>query len=385
VVIASLAGEVVLKSPRTRPRFERRLLQNVAEALERNGISCDGVRIKAARLEVECCSTEEECKRIVSVLRRVFGLHAVAVACALSYSSLEDLVGQAASIAAEWVRGKKFAVRARRSGVEPFTSLDVAKALGSALLGSSAGVDLENPDVEVYVEVRGSTAYVFREWIPAAGGLPIGVEGRALALFSGGLDSPVAVWMASKRGLEVHLLHFVLGSRLSLRDALRVARKLAREWLYGYEPILYAVDFIPVARLITALVPGPIRQLVLRLAMYNAASALAERLGFDALVTGESLGQVSSQTLLNLASLTRAHGCRTLILRPLIGMDKEEIVALSRRIGLYEISSQTKEYCQIVQGPAATRSKPEQLAKEYEKVSSSVSEAISTYMEIPLA
>ena len=379
--VASLSGEIVLKGPRTRPRFERRLLRNLSWALSKWGLGGCRPRLWETRVLVEGCSEPEAA---LDPLLHTFGVHAATVAYVFEYTGLEDLVEKAASIASGWVEGRVFAVRARRSGREPFTSLDLARELGARLLPRSRGVDLENPEVEVYVEARGRVALLHRGWLRGPGGLPVGVEGRALALFSGGLDSPLAVWMTAKRGVEVDMLHFLLADPRSVEDAARVASRESRLWLHGYTPRLYVVDFRPVTRAIARLVRQDYRQVVLRLAMYKAAEALAEMLGYEALVTGESLGQVSSQTLRNLYALARASPPRLPLLRPLIGMDKEEIVERMRSIGLYEEAARTREYCRLAQGPVTTRADPETLRREYEKVSSTVESSLEAVAEVRL-
>lgn len=384
VVLASIAGEIVLKSDRTRPRFERRLVRNVVDAFRREGVECSDVWIEAARLYVSGCRDYDALEKAVDTLSRVFGIHGAAIAYLARYKSLDDLAEHVKEIAGEWVHGKKFAVRARRSGVEEFTSLDAARVIGAALYPLSAGVDLENPEVEVFVEIRGGKAYVYREMRRGPDGLPIGVEGRAIVLFSGGLDSPAAAWMAAKRGIEVDLVHYVLASPLSIVDALRVGKRLARLWLYGYRPRLYVFDFRPVTAAIAGMVDNSYAQIVLRLAMYVVAEKFALAMGYDAVYTGESVGQVSSQTLKNLYALARAYPLKVPLIRPLAGLDKEEIVSLTRRIGVYEEAARTKEYCQLARGLVATRADPDKLAREYEKIEGIVELTATRYIEIPL-
>ncbi len=383
VVLAAVSGEVALKSERTRPRFEERLRRNVEDALARNGVRFENVRVFNGRLLVETVEPEKALQHVL----RVFGVHAATVAYRFEYVDLNDLVSKAEELARDWVRGRRFAVRARRAHAEGFTSLDVARELGARLKPYSAGVDLENPDVEVYVEVRGREVYLHRGFTKAAGGLPVGVEGRALALFSGGLDSPVAAWFTAKRGIEVDLLHYILADPRSLDEALTVARLLASRWLYGYRPRLYAVDF----RVVTSAIASGVRReyalVVLRAAMYIHASRLAERMGYQAIVTGESLGQVSSQTLRNLSAIEKVSSRYMpvpLVLRPLVGMDKEEIVGYARLIGTYEASTQVREYCRLAaEGPVTTRADPRVLESELRKVLGFIEEA-SLYAELDL-
>jgi thiamine biosynthesis protein ThiI len=368
VVFVAIAGEIALKSERTRPRFERRLVRNVEDALARNDVSYDSIEVVDGRLLVRTRHAEEA----LHVLTRVFGVHGVTIAYEFEYQSLSDLAATVEEVAASWVKGRRFAVRARRARAEGFTSLDVAREVGARLKPYSAGVDLENPDVEVYVEVRGRVAYVHKGFEKGPGGLPIGVEGRALALFSGGIDSPVATWLVAKRGVEVDLLHYVLADPRSADEALEVAKVLASKWLYGYKPKLYVVDFRVVTGIVAAKVRREYAQVVLRAAMYTYASSFAEKHGYQAIVTGESLGQVSTQTLGNLSALERVLARMLpipLILRPLAGMDKEEIVQLARRIGTYEASTKVREYCRIAQeGRVVTRADPKVLEEELSKV-----------------
>jgi len=380
VVLAALSGEIVLKSRRVRPRFERRLLRNLRHALEKWGLRSCRARIWEARLLVEGCPAEEALEPVL----HTFGVHGAVVAYVLEYSGLADLVEKAGRIAEPWVRGRVFAVRARRSGREPFTSIELARELGSRLYPVSRGVDLEEPEVEVYIEARHGVAFLHSGMVRGPGGLPIGVEGRVLALYSGGLDSPLAAWLAAKRGAEVDLLHYVLASPASLHEATRVALLEARLWLHGYTPRLIAVDFRIVARAIAALVRPDYRQVVLRLAMYEAAQLLAEEQGYHALVTGESLGQVSSQTLRNLYAMARVLQLRLPLLRPLVGLDKEEIVEWMRRIGLYEEASRTREYCRLAEGPVTTAADPRVLEEEYERIRGLALRAARNYTVIEL-
>ena len=380
VFYAALAGEVVLKSERVRPRFQLRLLSNLVKAFQAFGANCGKPFIKQARI-IALCESDEDYRRAVEAASHTFGVHGSTVAYRLEYRSLDELAQLVRSVAAEWVKGKKFAVRARRSGVEGFTSLDVARVVGSALYDYSAGVDLDNPEVEVFVEVRGNEAYVHRGFEPGPGGLPIGVEGRAIALFSGGLDSPVAAWMGAKRGVEIDFLHYVLSSPRSVSDAKRVARRLSRLWLHGYKPRLYVVDFRAVTEAIRSSVRRDYGQVVLRAAMLEAGSVLANRLGYHAIFTGESIGQVSSQTLRNLYALSQVVQLQLPLIRPLAGLDKEEIIRLGRRIEIYEEAAKTKEYCRLGEGPVTTRADPGILRKEYGKIREIVYETVENYYE----
>jgi thiamine biosynthesis protein ThiI len=228
----------------------------------------------------------------------------------------------------------------------------VAVALGEALRAHAAGVDLRTPDVEIPIEIVDDVAHLLLGTVSGPGGLPIGVGGRALVLFSGGFDSPVATWMTMRRGMSVDLVVCDLGGCGQVESALGVARDLVTRWAPGVEPQAYVVDLAPVVSALRARVDPGVRQVVLKRAMYRAATLLAQRLGAEAFVTGEALGQVSTQTLRNLTVAEDAAGMP--VLRPLIGMDKEEIISRARVIGTHDASARVQEHCNIATGRVET-------------------------------
>ena len=342
-----IAGEIGTKSSRTRRRFLRILTANVRAALARSGLAAT-VDPRWSRLMVDTPHPDEA----RSAVGGVFGLHSVADVVTVPFERLDELVEAAADLYRSRVAARTFAVRARRSGQHPFDSLDLASALGTALLPGSAGVDLSRPEVEVRLEVVDGLAHCILDSRPGPGGLPLGTGGRAVALFSGGFDSPVAAWMAMRRGTALDLLVCDLGGCGETDAALEVARDLAVRWAPGREPSAHVVDFTAVVAGLRARVEPRLRQVVLKRAMYRAGTLLARQVGAEAVVTGESLGQVSTQTLRNLAVAEEAAGVP--VLRPLIGMDKEEIIARSRRIGTHAASERVQEHCHISTGRVET-------------------------------
>lgn len=345
-LMLKIAGEIGTKSAPTRRRFLRALATNARAALRRAGIRGE-VEPRWSRVFVR---TEDPSAR--EALSRVFGVHSVAETTPLRFGSLDELVENAAERLRPVVRDRSFALRVRRRGEHDFRSRDVAVSLGNALVGGSGGVNLEDPDVEVPIEISGDVAHVLTAVTPGPGGLPLGVGGRALALFSGGFDSPVAAWMTMRRGMAADLLVCDLGGCGQVDAALNVARDLATTWAPGVEPAAYVVDLAPVVSALRAKVEGGIRQVVLKRAMYRAGTLVAQRAAAEALVTGEALGQVSTQTIRNLSVAEDAAGVP--VLRPLIGMDKEEIIARARRIGTHDASALVQEHCNIATGRVET-------------------------------
>ncbi len=333
-------GEITLKSRRTRRVYEKILVKNIADAFKSCGIQKYRVFKEKNRFFIDT-----ESRKAVDVLKRVFGLTSLSIVERTEFNSLEELIEKCMDIFGEKIRGRKFAVRARRIGSHSFTSLDIERKLGEKLKPYGE-VNLSNPEVTVNIEVRDNLAYMFTEKISGAGGLPIGSNGKILSLISGGFDSAVAAWFMLKRGAVIHYLFCNLGGCAHEEGALKVVKVLVDKWSYGYNPKIYMVDFKTVLEELRRKVNQSYWNVVLKRVMYRVAEEIAKRIGAEGIVTGESLGQVSSQTLRNLYVASKA--VDTPVFRPLIGFDKEEIMGIAREIETYEPSAQVKEYCNIV-------------------------------------
>lgn len=355
--LVRLSGELATKSRRTRSRFQRRLADNIRDGLEAHGLEHEVDR-QWSRIFVE--GRDEE---VLDVLTRVFGVSSLSRVEGECEARMEPIVEEGRRLFHDRVRGRTYAVRARRSGEHDFSSQDVNRELGAAL-NPGAEVDLDDPDVTVRVEVRDDRAYLFGERIPGAGGLPAGVQGSAVALVSGGYDSVVAAWMTLRRGVDVHFLFCNLGGAAYRRLALEVMKALGDRWSYGLRPRVHVVDFGEVVEEMREHVDPSYLQVVLKRMMYRAGSRVAEEIGADALVTGESVGQVSSQTLTNLRAIDGVSSHP--VLRPLVGFDKEEILERARAIGTHELSSRVREYCALTGDRPVTATTPGRAAAEEE-------------------
>jgi len=372
VVVLVRLGEVTVKAKATRRRFERLLLRNMRDALSSEGLGGFRIEREWGRIFVHA----EDEARAAEVLTRVFGVKSVSVCREERYEGLEDLVAKASEYFADKVGGRRFAVRARRAGEDRFTSMDVERELGSRLREYGV-VDLENPEVTAYVEARAGRAYLYTSVVRGYGGLPVGCEGRVLALVSGGFDSPVAAWFMLRRGAEVHYLLCRLGGYVQEASAIHVLKVLAARWSYGYSPKLYVADFSRILSEIRSRCDPSLTTVLLKRFMYRVGEALAQREGFEGLVTGEVLGQAASQTLRNL--LVTSKSVSIPVYRPLIGFDKDDVVELARRIGTYEASSRVKEYCGAFVEHPATHADPGRVAEEEAKLSGGlVEEAVSS-------
>lgn len=355
--LVTLSGEILLKSKATRRRFTRRLIGNIKDCLTRCGVERFNYRFINAKVLIEVD------RDVSTPLTRVFGVYRVAEVKNYFFQNLGDLVEFIFKNSVGKITGKKFSVRVKRSGKHPFTSLDVAREAGSLLKPYSNGVDLENPDVEVKVEIYGREALLIEREFSGVGGLPLGTGGRALSLFSGGFDSPVASWLIAKRGVYVDFLHYYMGVQSSTYYAFMAAKKLAEDWFYGYRPKFIVMDFRSLIDKVRLRVEHSYRQVVLRALMYIVAEKFSLSNGYRALITGESLAQASSQTLSNITAIDRVVKPKVTILRPLLGYDKEEIISISRRIGLYDYSSKVVEACVITRGKVTTRGDESELKR----------------------
>jgi tRNA uracil 4-sulfurtransferase len=344
------SGEISTKAPGTRLRFTRRLARNLRAALVAAGIEHRQER-RWSRIYVETADP-----RAAEVFAEVFGIHSFSPVECRPWRGMDDLVAAGVELFAAAVAGKTFAVRVRRCGDRakiPLRSTDLERELGRALLPHARGVDLDHPEATVRVEVRPEQAFYFTARVPGPGGLPLGVEGRALALLSGGFDSAVAAWMMLRRGLALDYLFFHLGGGAIESEVVGVLRVLAERWSHGARPRLHVVDFRPLVAELGEGVRPRYRQVVLKRQMLRAAEEVARQVRAVALVTGDAIGQVSSQTPQNLAVISRPIVLP--VFRPLLGFHKEEILERARRIGTYELSAAVPEHCALVPRHPATR------------------------------
>jgi len=355
-------GELFLKSGNRR-RFERTLAENVARAvrdLPGIGIDTPHGRIVA---HADAGVVDEACAR----LERVFGLVSLSVATRVPHDI--DAIGTAAVSCARAALDAPappptFKVESRRSDKRfAMRSPEISAVVGARVVEATGlPVDVHHPALTIGVEVAADTVFVYAGARAAPGGLPVGTAGRGLLLLSGGIDSPVAGWLAAKRGLALDAVYFhsppYVGEK-SRDKVLTLARKLAR---WQAVRSVTVVPFTDVQKRLRAAGPGELAVVLYRRMMMRIADAVADDLGADALVTGENLGQVASQTIHNLGTIEDA--ARRVVLRPLLTYDKVETTGLAQRIGTYDTSILPFDDCCSLFVPAhpATRSRPKDVA-----------------------
>lgn len=354
----TLSGDIFLKSRRTQPRMIKRAVGNLRTALEGAGFTVELDRLGSHRYAIEPGEHQEA---VIDAAARVFGIASIDSVEEVPATDLDALAAGVAEAAAERVSGKTFGVRVKRRGGHEWRSGDLATRAGTLLVRAGGSVDLNDPDEWVEVTVIDERAFLVSDHRKGPAGLPIGTQAPALALVSGGFDSVVAAWMMMSRGCSTDFVHFQL-SCAQADHALAVARSMWERWGFGSNPTVHVVEFERVKEALVGHVEPRMRQVALKVLMAQAASAIADDAGIQALVTGDALGQVSSQTLPHLVAVSNQS--TTPILRPLLGMPKEAIIDRARLIGTAEISARAREVCDLSEGrPVATRASESSVAR----------------------
>ncbi len=361
-LIIARYGEIGIKSPKIRSRFERKLVKNIKATFE-----CE-VERNQGRIYI----FPKDFKEGIEKLNRVFGVvsYSPATSTKANYESIDETLGQyTRELISEGLldENTKFAIKCRRVGTHEFTSQEMAAHCGGVVRNVVlAPVDLTNPDLTIFVEIRDDDAYIFHEKIRGPGGLPLGTQGKVVVLLSSGIDSPVAAYLMMKRGCEVIALHCnndpFSGPKVTenfnlLVDQLNIYAK-------GTPIKKRVIDYGEYLTVAKQKAPEKMTCVLCKSGMYRIAEKLAVKLGADAIVDGSSVGQVASQTLSNI--LATRYGVDMPILSPLIGLDKEEITKIAKDIGTFEISKIDDGGCSAVPRYPETHADLERVKKACE-------------------
>ena len=349
-------GEIVLKGANKR-QFEDKLRQNVRRRMRPYG-NFD-VYLMQSTVYVEPMDDEADVEGAWEACRSIFGLTSLCRCRACEkdldsiFNAIEEYLGDELDCA------RSFKVESKRSDKRfPLTSLGISQEIGGRLAEAhpDCTVDVHNPEYTVYVEVRDLAAYVHGPRVPGAGGLPTGVGGRAMCLLSGGIDSPVAAYMMAKRGVEIECVHFFsypYTSQLAKNKVLELARLVTR---YCGRMTVNVVSFTQIQEAIRDNCPEEYFTLIMRRFMMDISQRIGKNHGCGALITGENLGQVASQTM---EAMTVTGAVVDIpVFMPLVGMDKEEIVTIARRIGTMQTAILPYEDCCTVFTPKHPKTKP---------------------------
>lgn len=350
-------GEIVLKGLNRRT-FEDVLKKNIRHAISHLG----SFEIKSAQsiIYVKPLSDDIDLDEACLKISRVFGIVSYSRAAICEEKTLESIIATAPVYLEKELKAvKTFKVEARRSDKRfPYKSSEICAELGGVILDKfpHLSVDVHNPDLIVNVEVRDFGAYVHGAAHKGAGGIPVGTSGNAAILISGGIDSPVAAYMMAKRGLKLTAVHFASPPYTSKRAEDKVVRLLRRVSRYAGKMTMYTVPFTKIQKTIKNECPEELFTIIMRRLMMQISSRIAADNDCTALITGESLGQVASQTIGALSCTDDA--ADLLVFRPLIGMDKQEIIDISYKIDTYDISIEPYEDCCTVFTPKHPRTRP---------------------------
>ncbi|MBE6727785.1 MAG: tRNA 4-thiouridine(8) synthase ThiI [Ruminococcaceae bacterium] len=355
-VILIKDGELALKGLNRR-NFESIMTGNIRRRLRDLG----GVQIRRAQstLYIEPLHDDFDFEEALERVSRIFGIAGFSRACVCE-KNMADILGKAPEYLRETLKNAKtFKVEAKRADKRfELKSPEICREVGGVLLGAypHLKVDVHNPDIVVMVEIRDYAAYLHAGQIHGAGGLPVGTAGHAAILISGGIDSPVAAWTMAKRGLTLDAIHFASPPYTSPRAELKVKTLLSKVARYSGIIRLWMVPFTEIQEKIGENCPEDYFTLIMRRMMMRIAERVASKNNCLALITGESLGQVASQTLPAIAATDSVTSIP--VLRPLIGMDKEEIVRISKAIDTFETSILPYEDCCTVFTPKHPHTKP---------------------------
>jgi thiamine biosynthesis protein ThiI len=365
VTILVAYGEIALKSRYVRNRLERILCKQISAILKKNGYDNFTVSRRFGRIFVE--NIDNEAAIIVS---KVFGVVSSMPAQETSHDYKSILKTLLETAGHNLGNKETFAIRTRIVGKYPFTGRDLAVKGGSAILEKfnqrSISVNLDEPDNTFHIELRDQHGYVYTDIIRGVGGLPYATQGRMVSLFSGGIDSPVATWMIMKRGVEILPL-FMNQQPYVGKDYVERAEKAftqLRKYVPDEEFTLYSANISDLMRKLLECDEPRFRCVLCKRAMYRIAQQFSKKEKAKGIVTGESMGQVASQTLDNLYVLDNA--VTIPVIRPVIALDKVEIEHISQRIGTYQVTAKSVNGCTVVPNTPATISNIEKI-EELEK------------------
>lgn len=346
--IVKLQAEITIKSRPVRKRFTKILESSVKNVLRRVDDQVT-TRMNWDNIEVNTTNnTPENRLKLIETLKSTPGIPMFLEVQQTSFTDLHDIYEKTLAVHAKSIENKTFSVRVKRTGKHDFNSMEVERYVGGGLNQQveSASVKLSKPDVTVYLEIKNENLFIVTERHKGMGGFPIATQEDVLSLMSGGFDSGVASYQMIKKGARTHYCFFNLGGAAHEVGVKQVSYYLWNKFGASHRVKFFAVDFEPVVAEILENIENGLMGVVLKRMMMRAAEKIAEKMGIQALVTGEAIGQVSSQTLTNLNVIDRV--TKTLILRPLVAYDKQDIIDIARQIGTEDFAKTIPEYCGVI-------------------------------------
>lgn len=364
IFLIKLFSEIIIKSHSVRMAMIKTLNNNIRNVLKHFGVECK-IQSKWDKLMVKCDDSIDR-NHLIEILKNIPGIHSLLeVECSI-FNDLHDIYLQTKTLYENQLKGKTFCVRVKRKGNHNFTSIDAEKYVGGGLNQNveSNGVKLSNPDLQINIEIDQNQLYLVKNSHLGLGGYPLSTQEDVLSLISGGFDSGVSSFKFIKRGCKVHYCFFNMGGRDHEIGVKQESHFLWNKYGSSHRVKFYSVPFEPVIAEILEHINKHLMGVILKRMMMRVASRIAKDHGIKAIVTGESVGQVSSQTVTNLSVIDQVTD--TMILRPLIVSDKQEIIDQCREIGTIEIAESMPEYCGVISQKPTTHAKLEDILKEEE-------------------
>lgn len=380
--------EIIVKSKSVRQEMSKVLQRNIRNVLNRSAVK---VKIQDCwdKLVVRLDETDGPCPRssreVAEMLCRIPGIHNVMETEEYEYSSMHDIYEKTAAVYGPQIAGKTFCVRVKRKGKQEFRSIDVEKYVGGGLNQNfpSAGVKLKDPDMVITLEIDNDRLFLITGIYEGLGGYPLSTQEEVLSLISGGFDSGVSSYMFIRRGCRVHYLFFNMGGNAHEIGVKQESYYIWDKFASSHKVRFISVPFEKMVGEILTKTDHSVRGVILKRMMMRIASIIAKKLKAGALVTGESLGQVSSQTLTNLSVIDRVTD--TLILRPLIVTDKQDIIDKARDIGTIHFAETMPEYCGVISDRPTVKADVAFVEAEESKIDMSLIEELaeaSVWMDI---
>jgi thiamine biosynthesis protein ThiI len=363
-LIIKLFPEIIIKSRSLRKNMTMRLCNNIRNSC-RDIETTVSVRNMWDKLEVNINKADEQQKaQIIERLTCTPGIDKIEEITRHSFETIDDIGDLVVKYCAHLIKGRTFCVRAKRSGKHTFKSFQAEQILGGYLLRAEedTGVDLHNPDVTVRIAIKDQQVDLIAKRHSGIGGFPLGTQGSVLSLLSGGFDSGVASYLTMKRGYCTHFCFFKLGGAAHEVGVKQVADFLWRKYSFSHRVKFVTVPFEDVVEEILTKVHHSQMGVVLKRMMLRAANQVATRMNAGALVTGESLAQVSSQTLPNLTIIDEV--AEHLVIRPLIVMDKMDIIKIAASIGTEDFAKHMPEYCGVISDRPTSHAKKDRIETE---------------------
>ncbi|BDY03951.1 tRNA uracil 4-sulfurtransferase ThiI [Ferrimonas sp. YFM] len=374
--IVKLHPEIMIKSKSVRKRFGKLLESNIRNVLRKTD---ETVRVRFNWDHISAASSNDDpanTAKLVESLSNMPGIHHFMEVRQYNFETLDDIYQHALPVFTERLKGKTFCVRAKRRGKHDFNSLEVERYVGGGLNQhtEAVGVRLKDPDVVIGLEIEDDKLYLVHKRHDGMGGFPIATQEDVLSLISGGFDSGVSSFQCIKRGARTHYCFFNLGGAAHEQGVKQVAYYLWNKYGSSHKVRFISIPFEPVVEEILERIDNGQMGVILKRMMMKVASGVAQKYNIPALVTGEAMGQVSSQTLTNLNVIDKVSD--TVILRPLVTWDKQEIIDVAREIGTEEFAASMPEYCGVISQKPTVKAVLSKIEEEEAKFSEDLVERV---------